>query len=308
LSTNNLTEPIPAELGSLSQLQTLYLCETHLTGPMPTSLLNCTALLHFASLSGMVPTDLGKLLQLKIIELHNNRFVSAGNHNLMPFLTALTNCSQLESIDVSHNLLDGPIPGEISKIVSAQEIEISSNRLHGEIPSVLENCLALEYLNLSNNALTGLIPNAISKLQYMEIVDLSSNFLSGAIPMSLKQLESIHYINLGFNNLTGIIPEKGLLPNKTLIFSPNGSLEKYLYPNSIKEEDVCRLGLNEYLNIGIDVAHGMEYLHYDCPFQVVHCDLKPDNVLLDANMVALMVTRKRPIDAIFVGDLNMRNW
>ncbi|PHT55319.1 putative LRR receptor-like serine/threonine-protein kinase [Capsicum baccatum] len=36
----------------------------------------------------------------------------------------------------------------------------------------------------------------------------------------------------------------------------------------------------------IDVAYALEYLYHGCSFPVIHCDLKPSNVLLDEDMVS----------------------
>ena len=40
------------------------------------------------------------------------------------------------------------------------------------------------------------------------------------------------------------------------------------------------------MNVMIDVASALEYLHHTYSIPVVHCDLKPSNVLLNEDMVA----------------------
>ncbi|MFQ6640314.1 hypothetical protein Gotur_016048 [Gossypium turneri] len=65
-----------------------------------------------------------------------------------------------------------------------------------------------------------------------------------------------------------------------LEFMPKGSLEKWLY------SDNHALNLLQIINIMIDVASALEYLHFGSLVPVVHCDLKPSNVLLDNDMVA----------------------
>ncbi|KAK6156641.1 hypothetical protein DH2020_010889 [Rehmannia glutinosa] len=66
---------------------------------------------------------------------------------------------------------------------------------------------------------------------------------------------------------------------------PNGSLEDHLYPT---REMKYGLDLVQLVSICSDVAEGMAYLHHYAPVKVVHCDLKPSNILLDDDMTALV--------------------
>ncbi|KAL6139234.1 hypothetical protein ACLB2K_064511 [Fragaria x ananassa] len=65
----------------------------------------------------------------------------------------------------------------------------------------------------------------------------------------------------------------------------NGNLAEHLYPGGL-EEGTCDLSLRERMSIAIDVANGLEYLQEGCRVQILHCDLKPENVLIDNDMVA----------------------
>ncbi|XP_058089372.1 probable LRR receptor-like serine/threonine-protein kinase At3g47570 [Magnolia sinica] len=75
---------------------------------------------------------------------------------------------------------------------------------------------------------------------------------------------------------------------KALVFEymPNGNLEKWLHPNVNEQCQLRNLNLTQRLNIAIDVALALDYLHHHCQTPIVHRDLKPSNVLLDVDMVA----------------------
>ncbi|KAL3523123.1 hypothetical protein ACH5RR_015957 [Cinchona calisaya] len=87
---------------------------------------------------------------------------------------------------------------------------------------------------------------------------------------------------LRHRNLTKVISSCSNPDFKALVleFMPNGSLEKWLYSHN------CFLDVMQRLDIVIDVACAVQYLHCDYSTPVVHCDLKPSNVLLDETMVA----------------------
>ncbi|XVF83933.1 hypothetical protein PTKIN_Ptkin16aG0534100 [Pterospermum kingtungense] len=72
-------------------------------------------------------------------------------------------------------------------------------------------------------------------------------------------------------------------------FMANRSLEDWLHPpadiNIGGKETEKRLNLFQRLNVAIDVGCALEYLHHHCEAPIVHCDLKPSNILLDDEMV-----------------------
>ncbi|XVF23090.1 hypothetical protein REPUB_Repub13aG0008000 [Reevesia pubescens] len=70
-------------------------------------------------------------------------------------------------------------------------------------------------------------------------------------------------------------------------FMVNGSLEDWLHPSvGMNEQETIRnLNFLQRVNVAVDVAHALEYLHHHCETRIIHCDLKPSNVLLDGEMV-----------------------
>lgn len=71
---------------------------------------------------------------------------------------------------------------------------------------------------------------------------------------------------------------------KALVFEymSNGSLEEWLH----RENQSRSLNLHQRLNIAVDVASALYYLHDHCEPPIIHCDLKPSNVLLDNDVIS----------------------
>ncbi|XP_023745734.1 receptor kinase-like protein Xa21 [Lactuca sativa] len=65
-------------------------------------------------------------------------------------------------------------------------------------------------------------------------------------------------------------------------FMPNGSLHDWLHSSAFKS----RMSVLQRINILLHVAFALDYLHNHCLPAIVHCDLKPSNILLDGDMVA----------------------
>ncbi|MCD7456260.1 hypothetical protein HAX54_031041 [Datura stramonium] len=73
---------------------------------------------------------------------------------------------------------------------------------------------------------------------------------------------------------------------KALVFQfmPKGNLDEWLHPE--KEIQKSSLTILQRMNIIIDVASALHYLHHQCQTPMIHCDIKPQNILLDDDFTA----------------------
>ena len=122
------------------------------------------------------------------------------------------NISPLENLNLSSNQLHGQLP-KLLNMTSLLAVDLSNNTLSGSIPpNIGESNLDLEFLSLSGNQITGEIHKSIGHMWKLELIDLSSNSLTGSIPSSTSNCSGLFFLNLGQNNLSGAIPKSfGLL-------------------------------------------------------------------------------------------------
>lgn len=86
-------------------------------------------------------------------------------------------------------------------------LDLSCNKLTGEIPLRIGNLTRIHTLNVSHNKLTGLILSTFSNLKQTESLDLSYNKLTGKIPPQLVELNALAVFSVAHNNLSGKTPD-----------------------------------------------------------------------------------------------------
>ena len=222
LAYNQLTGEIPAELGNLANLQTLFLGRNQLTGEIPAELGDLTNLkglwLHSNQLTGEIPAELGNLANLHSLWLDSNQLTGA-----IP--AELGSLTSLQSLWLQGNQLTGEIPAELGNLTNLRWLSLASNQLTGAIPAELGDLTNLEELRLNNNQLTGEIPAELGDLTNLEELRLNNNQLTGEIPAELGDLTKLTELQLRSNQLTGAIPaELGDLSNLEYLYLFNNQL------------------------------------------------------------------------------------
>ena len=185
---------IPTELGSLANLQGLWLYRNQLSGPVPTwlgSLANLQVLdLSHNQLSGPIPASLGGLANLHVLDLSQNQLSG-------PIPASLGGLADLEQLDLSHNQLSGAIPTELGSLANLRYLYLYGNQLSGEIPSELGSLANLQGLHLYGNQLSGEIPAELGSLTDLEELFLSGNQLTGCIPVGIADVANNDFNQLG---------------------------------------------------------------------------------------------------------------
>uniref|UniRef100_A0A7N0VH03 non-specific serine/threonine protein kinase n=1 Tax=Kalanchoe fedtschenkoi TaxID=63787 RepID=A0A7N0VH03_KALFE len=122
----------------------------------------------------------------------------------------------------------------------------------------------------------------------VKVLNLEQKGASHSFVKECTALKNVRHRNLlKIITLCSSIDQRGN-DFKGLVFEymSNGNLDQWLHPQVVEGGRAKKLSLTERLDIAIDVACAMEYLHYACQPPIVHCDLKPSNILIDNEMTA----------------------
>ncbi|XP_054813134.1 LRR receptor-like serine/threonine-protein kinase EFR isoform X4 [Prosopis cineraria] len=237
LQSNFLSGSLPSNFGSgLPYLEQLYLWGNRLSGRIPKTISNASKLtmmeLAYNNFEGALPSTIGHLIYLKTLQLSANDLTivetSSSENN---FLTSLTNCRNLEVLDLSINPLytklskaignfshslqkmdmhsckiNGNIPSEIGNLTNLIRLSLGENSLTGPLPRTISNLKALQFLNFEGNQLQGLIVDEICEIKRLVYLYLSLNKFSGAMPTCIGNMTSLQKLFVGSNKLISVIP------------------------------------------------------------------------------------------------------
>ncbi|XP_070675116.1 probable LRR receptor-like serine/threonine-protein kinase At3g47570 isoform X2 [Malus domestica] len=320
LSNNYFSGNIPGSIGGLQNMINFSLANNYLQGPIPSSFKTLLSLefldLSKNNLSGEIPKSLEALLYLKHLNLSFNKLqgeVPTGgpfkNFSADSFVSngALCGASRLHvplcknRTKVKPNwrkakyIISGVIPviflaAAVLIMILCKKRNVEVVRETASLHQVLWRRVSrLELVRATNrfheSNLLGIGGfGSVYRGTLSDGIDIAVKVfnlqLEGAFKSFDKECEMLN--NIRHRNLIKIISCCDELDFKALILQlmPNGSLEKWLYsPNH-------SMNILQRLDIMKDVALALEYLHHGCSIPIVHCDVKPSNILLDEDMVA----------------------
>ncbi|EEC82389.1 hypothetical protein OsI_26735 [Oryza sativa Indica Group] len=231
LSYNGLTGRIPASIGNLTSLLWLMLAGNQLSGEIPPEIGNCSSLLWLNladnRLTGRIPPEMAGIGRNPAPTFEKNRkdvsvLAGSGECQAMrrwipatypPFNFVYTVMTRENCRSIWDRLLKGygiiPICTNSSSPVRSNTIsgyvQLSGNKLSGEIPSQIGAMRNLSLLHLDNNQLTGRLPPAISHLPLV-VLNVSNNSISGGIPPEIGHILCLEILDLAYNNFSGELP------------------------------------------------------------------------------------------------------
>ncbi|CAI0428612.1 unnamed protein product [Linum tenue] len=223
LSNNSLIGRIPPELGDCKSLIWLDLNSNYLNGSIPPELFKQSGNIAVNFIAGK-----------RYVYLKNDHSDHChGTGNLLEF--AGIRPENLDRISIRHpcnftRVYGGHTQPTFNDNGSMMFLDLSYNLLTGPIPKEIGTMSYLYILNLAHNNISGNIPQELGDLKGLNILDLSSNALQGSIPNSMTGLSLLTEIDLSNNDLTGMIPEQG-------------QFETFQAPSFINNSGLCGIPL-----------------------------------------------------------------
>ncbi|KAH0695021.1 hypothetical protein KY285_022118 [Solanum tuberosum] len=323
LYNNHFSGVIPTRLGELQNLQYLDLSNNSFFGQIPLSFANLISLeflnLSLNALSGSIPKSLEKLSYLKSINVSFNdlegEIPSGGvfanstlqsflgnkglcgmhileipacaitNHGkqskhkevVLKFVTPVVIASFLIFLLVSIWIMKRHKKGKSKDVEEVPEIGTHQLVSYHEIQRATNN---FDESNLIGERSSGFVYKGTlfgGTAVAIKVLDLKNEKVCKRFDTECEVMRNVRH-----RNLVPVITtcSSDYIRAFVMQFMPNGSLENWLY----KEDR--HLKLHQRVTVMFDTAMAVEYLHHGHVAPIVHCDLKPANILLDEDMVA----------------------
>lgn len=313
MEANFFEGSIPSSFSSLRGLQDLDLSHNNLSGKIPEffqhiSFMNLN--LSFNHFNGPVPSE-GVFMNATAISVAGNKQLCGGFPNLH-----LPECSPkksrkgvksqrlklmilvLSSLLVLALIMSLLIIFRLRKMKRKTSITSSLTMgllLNVSYESLLKATNGFSSANLIGSGSFGSVYKGIlGPNQTVVAVKVLHLHERGALKSFLAECEALR--NIRHRNLVRVLTACSSVDFrgndfKALVyeFMPNGSLQSWLQPIPNAEDidgELRMLSLIQRLNIAIDVASALYYLHHHCQKLIVHCDIKPSNILLDNDLNA----------------------
>ncbi|CAN1143749.1 Receptor kinase-like protein Xa21 [Linum perenne] len=310
IAFNSLGSGKPNDLSFLSSLTNVFsltslsifldLSSNRFTGTIPTEVENLKNLgfldLSHNMLSDSIPSSLGSCISLEGLYMQDNHL-----QGIIP--SSLSSLRGIQELDLSTNKLSGQIPEFFESMNISKKLNLSHNNFEGEVP---------RQGVFKNNSIVSVIGN--SKLCGGNITRHSNKTLSLKWKIVISTISSLLLLTfVGSCCFILLIKKRG---KQDMVSTDDPKLLQLSYQTLFKATDgfssanqigvgsfglVYKGVLNEIggASINIDlvrivtVCSSVDYegndfkaLVYEFLANVVHCDLKPSNVLLDEDMVA----------------------
>ncbi|XP_050126912.1 probable LRR receptor-like serine/threonine-protein kinase At3g47570 isoform X1 [Malus sylvestris] len=310
LQGNLFQETIPLSLASLRGVRELNLSHNNLSGKIPKFLESFVLLqslnLSYNMLEGMVPIE-GVFKNATATSVKGNRELCGG---VLEFQLPKCKREQLKKVGLSLTLkliisIVSALLGVTFAFAFMYHCCVHRER-KDRTSSDKENFLRVSYQSLlkatNGFSSSNLIGAGSFGSVYKGVLDEGETTVAvkvlnlvnpGASKSFIAECEALR--NIRHRNLVKVLSACSSIDYngndfKALVyeFMVNGTLDDWLHlaPTVGETNERPRtLNFSQRLNISIDIAMALDYLHHQCETPIVHCDLKPSNVLLNDDMI-----------------------
>lgn len=227
LCKNNFSGELPTSMKNLTSLRILDLGENKISGQIPawigTNMRGLRVLsLRVNGFSGSIPPNVCNLNDIQIFDISQNNISGNIPRCFNRFTSLVERNGSAQSTAFNYSVGNGNGHQEFMGRVMVQwkgrvaeyrktlglvkSIDLSSNKIVGQVPIEFASLRQLASLNLSRNNLTGNIFEKIGQMEMLESLDMSRNQLSGKVPASMARLNYLGVLDLSDNKLSGKIP------------------------------------------------------------------------------------------------------